>query len=269
MPYKPILDVAELPPPGQRFPEHLHFDIKGQVPPLVLKGATGPEDLACDVAAFANANGGVILVGAHEEPRGTLKAYVAMTDKEVAAVVALYQTARDLCSPRPIINPRALERNAGEWAVAINVDAYAAPPIGVQRSDEKGGPRWWAFPARRGDENRNLRPEELATVMDAEYRRKLLRLLAIPPRPSETQPTPTLLFNKGIHYAAALLKVDADHGVAYFKAPPQWSEQEVCIPIDSMVTFWLDPSDGLHRIRIDGRLNDDRGKVHFWPVEHL
>ena len=65
MPYKPILDVAELPPPGQRFPEHIHFDIKAQVPPAMLKGATGPEDLACDVAAFANANGGVIRVSAH------------------------------------------------------------------------------------------------------------------------------------------------------------------------------------------------------------
>jgi hypothetical protein len=28
------------------------------------------------------------------------------------------------------------------------------------------------------------------------------------------------------------INVDGDHGVAYFKAPPQWSGQEVCIPID-------------------------------------
>ena len=74
------------------------------------------------------------------------------------------------------------------------------------------------FPARRGDANRNLRPEELATVMDAEYRRKLLRLLAIRPEPGEAQPTPILLLNKGVYYRAALLKVDPDHGVAYFKA---------------------------------------------------
>ncbi len=150
--------------------------------------------------------------------------------------------------------------------VAVNVDPYAAPPIGVQRSDEKGGPRWWAFPARRGDENRNLRPEELATVMDAEYRRKLLRLVAIPRATGESEPTPILLLNKGVYYAAALLRVDPDHGVAYFKAHPKWPNQEVCIPIDCMLTFWLDPSDGLHRIRINGSLNDDRGKVHFWPV---
>ena len=254
MPYTPILDAAELPAAGQRFPEHLHFDIKAQVPPPVLKGKEAPTALACDIAAFANTNGGVILVGAHEEPLGTLKACVPMTDKEAEAVVALYQQARDLCSPRPVINPRAFKRNTGEWVVAVNVDAYAAPPIGVQRTDEKGGPRWWMFPARRGDANRNLRPEELATVMDAEYRRKLLRLLAIPPEAGEAQPTPILLLNKGVYYAATLLKVDPDHGVAYFKAHPKWPGQDVCIPIDSMMTFWLDPSDGHHRIRVDGAL---------------
>jgi len=272
MTYKPITVAAELPPAGQPFPENLHCDIKGQVPSPVLQGAA-PVDQACDIAAFANANGGVILVGAHENPRGTLSAYVSMTQNEASKVVGVYQQARDLCSPRPIIDPLPIERSPGQWVVAVNVDAYAAPPIGVQQ--DKSNAKWWAFPARRGDENRNLYPEELATIMDPVFRRKLLRLLAIPIPSGATYPLTTLLFSNGEWKKCNLIEVDREKGLAHFEevqpAAGGGGAQPVqlFIPIDCMLTFWVDHSDNLNRIRIDGRLHWEGGLLHFWPVVAL
>jgi hypothetical protein len=84
----------------------------------------------------------VILVGANEKPRGTLSGYVKMTQAEAAQVKSLYEKrARNLCSPMPVVDAHPIDRGNGEWVVAVNVEAYSAPPIGVRSPGDAGNNR--------------------------------------------------------------------------------------------------------------------------------
>jgi predicted HTH transcriptional regulator len=154
--YTPI--VEDLPEPGP-LPEGLRFDMKMELKEQIDKKPIEQqvEDLACDVAAFANTAGGVLLIGAHEHPKdsGILHTYKPITQPDAMLVFEALKKASDLCSPKPIADARPIPlRNGSGFVVAINCDPYAAPPIGVAKSGQGGGEKWWAFPARRGRHNR-------------------------------------------------------------------------------------------------------------------
>jgi predicted HTH transcriptional regulator len=152
--YEPITRPEDLPPIG-RLAEHLRLDFKGEQPEKVNQEHL--EEMAKDIAAFANSSGGVIVVGA-KEGGGYLREYKGMRKDEARRVQKDYQRAVDLCSPRPVIDTRVLELPGrdDEHVVAVNVDAYAAPPIGVSRRDQSGGEVHWRFPVRRGDDTRDV-----------------------------------------------------------------------------------------------------------------
>jgi hypothetical protein len=90
--YKRIFETLQLPSLGP-LPEDLRFDMKGMLKKDV------ETNLANDVAAFANTLGGVILVGAHEQPSGELRAWVPMTFADADGLGASLTKALDLCSP--------------------------------------------------------------------------------------------------------------------------------------------------------------------------
>src|SRR5260221_8145127 len=117
--------------------ETLHFDMKA------IRGAGQlDKEMAKDVAAFANTEGGVVLVGAEEKERA-LVAYTPVLRDEAHAIVDSYLRAiRVHCSPSPVIDPRILNKDDG-CVVAINVTAYSAPPVGVNSEKSKYA---WTFP---------------------------------------------------------------------------------------------------------------------------
>jgi hypothetical protein len=151
------------------------YDFKGSVDP------TDARELAKDVAAFANAFGGVVLVGAVEDSATrTLLKYNPMkrpfADK---LTIAYEQAVRDRCDPPPIFDAVSIELPPAlgtGFVVAVNVRATALGPVGVR--EDKG--ESYAFPMRISTHTKNLKPTELAMLMVPEVRRVAIMLEAIP-----------------------------------------------------------------------------------------
>jgi hypothetical protein len=169
--FQPITNTSHLPQVGTSA-ENLALDIKMTVDP----GAYF--ELAKDVAAFANASGGVILVGAAEDRRrGSVGRYMPMEQDEAKRVRdAFNQATRDLCSPKPMLNPVIIACQ-DKFVVAINVWPFPGQAVGVQLQTELPG---FAFPFRTGVETIWLNAEQLPMLMVPELRRISILLDAIP-----------------------------------------------------------------------------------------
>lgn len=267
--YHPIASLRDLPPPGL-VPEHLHLDFKA------YKGAGQPErEMAKDVAAFANVQGGAILIGAEHEG-GSLQ-YSPLAPEAAIRLADGYQRAiKRQCRPLPVIDPRHVPMDTGV-VVAINVPPYPAPPIGV-RSEEHGDA--WLFPARRGDLTHFLLPEELATTMDPVYRRKVLQIESIPMRASEGRPCLLHFLDSGrfskhergmaidgtnsVHsrYPARVVEIDAIAGVfVAMGATPS----RIVIPLDALRGVWKDESYTEHHVAVRGVLAEQGNRFWFVP----
>jgi hypothetical protein len=97
-------------------------------------------EMAKDVAAFANAAGGVIVVGVDHQ-NGAAQRY-PLSLAEANELVELYsQAVRDRCSPRPLIEPCAIDIGPEpgkppdeRFVVAVNLWPYPDQPVGVTYS---------------------------------------------------------------------------------------------------------------------------------------
>lgn len=97
--------------------------------------------LARQVAAFANAIGGTLLIGAVEEP-GTdrLGTYRPLSHDDAVAVEKRYGDAvKDLCSPKPLIDINAIQKDGGV-VVAVNVWPFPGQAVGVRARVEQTAP---------------------------------------------------------------------------------------------------------------------------------
>ncbi|HEY6476697.1 MAG TPA: ATP-binding protein [Polyangia bacterium] len=117
--FKPVVTSADLPLEGTSR-ESGTYDFKRTVDPAKKR------ELAKDVAAFANAMGGVVLVGADEDrDTGTLREYAPMPEAFAESVKAAYDRAiTEFCRPQPIIDAVRVKAPppASGYVVAINVN---------------------------------------------------------------------------------------------------------------------------------------------------
>ncbi len=154
------------------------MDLKADVP-RTQDGGYDAREMAKDVAAFANASGGVILVGGCEV-RGTLSLYKAVPRAEVPRIKDTYEMAvRDHCSPVPIVDvvPIPLTDGSGS-VVAVNVLPFPGAVVGVLWG--KGGVPTFSFPLRVASQTKWLRPEQIPMLTIPDLRRKIILLDAIP-----------------------------------------------------------------------------------------
>src|SRR5438876_521586 len=101
MTYGRIESVADLPPSGllsARSREKLDLDFKRFADERKMW------EHAKDVAAFANAFGGVLLVGADNETDPALLAYPGVRGQSVADVARIYEDGARLCSPAQVVD---------------------------------------------------------------------------------------------------------------------------------------------------------------------
>jgi hypothetical protein len=254
MGYKPILETSDLPTPKLPIPEHLRFDMKMQL----SSKPTSDVDLATDVAALANARGGVLLIGAHEYPRdsGLLHAYHAMSFVDAQAIATTLKRALQLCSPKPIAEakPIALLPGGPDFVVAINCDPYAAPPIGV--AHQVGNDKWWAFPVRRGRDNHMLRPEELSTIMEPRLRRITLQLDQLP----MAAPTGKRLVT--VHSASGTVLQffieSIDDALSLMLLRSAQDPHDVIVPLEAVRMVWREADNGVRaHVAITGSIVAD------------
>ena len=175
MTYQRIEGPGDLPPAGSlnaRAREKQDLDFKTFVDERQMW------EHAKDVAAFANALGGVLLIGADNTTDPTVLAYPGVRGQSVADVVRIYEQAGTMCSPPQNVDAVPLKGPEGVDLVAVNVDPSVQQVV-ASPGGQKGGPLW-RFPIRRGSQTDDIVPESLAMYMNQQVRRAYLMLAAIP-----------------------------------------------------------------------------------------
>lgn len=160
----------QLPEPGKVNEQH-HLDFKAEPTDDAF-------EIAKDVAAFANAEGGTLLIGARG--RGEyLSKYEPLTRKAASQAQRTYEEAvRDRCSPAPLFNVNSVPYDDG-FVMAVNVWAFPGQLVGVEvkQGEAKCGKKasqpegLFFFPLRVGTHTKAISPEQLAMFMDPRVRR--------------------------------------------------------------------------------------------------
>lgn len=164
MAWKPIRTVDDLPKPG--IVESDVLDLKRRYD----RNAKGQTGALRDLASFANANGGTVIVGADEDPNtAALTRYVGIPDAE-AEGRRVKQLALARLDPQPDVEtvPIAIPSlNDGRHVLAINVAPF--PGVVAVRHDMK-----WEFYVRRERLNHPATFGEAEKMLTQDRRGRLL-----------------------------------------------------------------------------------------------
>lgn len=254
---EPITNPNQLPVRG--CPETNSLEFKARYKKSTTPPFSGYE-LGKDVAALANAMGGTILVGA-QEVASALDGYAPLSETDANETIhAVEQAVRDRCSPSPVVSQNKVPLDVG-FVVAINVSPFPGQPVGVRlRSDrtEGHGGDAWTFPVRIGTQTKFFRPEQLAMLMSAEYRRIAILLNEIKPGDEVLLTTPNrghgsemkCSFQSSSALDNILVLPSKERGVGTFR-----------IPIDRVRSVWRD---GSWYILIDGHFGQGANGLVFW-----
>ncbi|MBI4956509.1 MAG: putative DNA binding domain-containing protein [Myxococcales bacterium] len=233
--------------------ERQWFDVKATYAPERLA------EMAKDVAAFANALGGAIIVGAtegHVEPD-----YSAPLPAKYAEDRALDfdKAVRDYCRPSPAIHVRAIPSPGapGKVVLVVNIEPAVDQPIAARHAEDKDA---WRFPIRVGRDTEFLLPEQLPLYMNSKARRAkllLLRALAaggdidlfcVPSGGSKHN-----VLQGRSRFKLDAVDVDRGGGVQLRDGTGELRHQSIVIPLDDVEAVWIQ-QDGSWAMRVSGRM---------------
>ncbi len=269
--FAPITDRDALPPVGAHA-ETYALDIKRTS--RNRHGSFVPFELAKDVAAFANATGGVLLIGADEDlTSATLREYVGLgSEQDRLEHAKAYEAAvQDRCSPVPLINPVSVSDSSGKFVLAVNVWPFPSQAVGVKvdgsKSDGYGGPSF-VFPLRTGRVTAYIRPEQLAMLMDPATRRIAALLESIPPH--KRLAVSVISTREGVQvseHTFEIVRVDAQSNVLQVRGTPGEDQRSVRVPLDRIITAWQQDDDAW-AIAVAGTLSESgTGAYRFTPFD--
>jgi len=211
-------------------------------------------ELAKDIAAFANHLGGVILVGASEQPNG-LPNHHGLPPAKVAELVHAYDMAgRDKCRPSPLVTCDPIKWDNGREILAVNVAAYAGGLVGARfyELNSMGAPQpadAWQFHMRVGKHNSPLPLEQAIMHMSSQARRTAIFLSAI----GEGQKIKLALRRgKGVQipWDAVLARYSIAENFAEIKLTGEMYSTHG-IPFEDIEAVWLG-GDSFWHVRISG-----------------
>ncbi len=231
--FSPISTAADL-PAVHASREQIALDFKQELSDPAVKF-----ELAKDVATFANAAGGVILIGAVEDRhRRRLGRYQPMTEREAKRVCEEFEQAtKERCYPKPLIDPVPIPRGEG-FVVAVNVWPYPTQAVGVgavgDLKDGYGGPTY-VFPVRVGTHCQYLTPDQLAMLMLPHHRHVSILLNQIEHDAEITivRSPKTTVLKKEVRPMENVLRVEWVNNAV-----------EINIPIDGIESVWKDHAAG-------------------------
>jgi hypothetical protein len=229
--FRVIQHEGDLPAEGAGA-ERLSFDLK-----QTYGDPPDREEMAKDMAAFANASGGVVLVGVVEDQRhGVVGRYFPL-DRAAAQEVkrTLSEAVRDFCSPIPLVDVAVVFRGSG-FVVAANVSPFPAQAVGVRSQQTANS---YCFPLRTATDTAFIRPEQLAMLMLPEVRRVVIHLSAIKVpdkivivfKSPNVSPSPPVRWEFEFEELRML-----DNVVALLSDPP--SRERLLVPLDQIRTVW-------------------------------
>jgi hypothetical protein len=232
---------------------------------------------AKDIAAFANAMGGVIVVGVHEKadsysrnllPTGA--AYQAARDYEDAA--------RDLLSPRPVLDAVVVRNPEDESLalLAVNVEPFPGQLIGARIAKTHG----WRYPIRTAARHCTfLDPERAMIYSDPRTRKAAILLASIEAAATKSVyvqlmdrvEIPELECNTEVLLSAELRNVDVTTNTVTLAVRLADNSEIVTVhaPLEDVVAVWK--ASGTWMIRLNGALRthmthtefDERRRVEY------
>lgn len=231
--FKRLLTPTDLPP--ENFDrETLSLDVKGKDLRRYKQ-----EDLAEQIAAFANALGGSIIIGANEQAGGTYL-YGPATEADADATRIRYEQAnRDFCSPNPLLEAVVIPRPPG-FVTVVNVWPFLGQAVGVRM----GAPDkpTWLFPFRVGTQTKFLRAEQLPMIMLPELRKAAILLSQISEGEGVMIQNPgggsnvQMLF-KSIQIESATFTMQTNRGM-------QGPNEVATFPLEAILMIWKHHRDG-------------------------
>ena len=193
--------------------------------------------MAKDVAAFANAQGGTILVGAVEDrERKHLARYNPLPEPLAAKIVHGYeQSVRDRCRPTPILEIKILSRDGGA-VVAVNVWPFPGQPVGARYEKEA-----FMFPLRSGAETVYLQPDQLPMLTLPTIRRVAILLDSIPTTQRDQitlltpNPAGSRFAARRVQFSSSLEEVVMRNTVLFLDLKHR---STICVPASAIDHIW-------------------------------
>lgn len=276
MPFSPVQSPKDLPALGTRG-EDLNLDFKSR------SNTARDAELAKDVAAFANASGGTILIGAAEDPStNILTGWVPHSQDEATAVKVRFENAvKSLCAPAPVVDLKVIEREPGQFVVAVNVWPHPLLPVGVKvKADrEKTGKEWdaWIVFVRVATQTICLSPEQSAMLMIPSLRFVTTLLDSIPKEKRSDIcvqfMAPQMGNLKDASRTSYLDMVEtrplenvvvfAGSRVSHRQTNPVSHEKRVHVPLDEIETVWS-LADGGWALKLKGQIQHVDGDFIYF-----
>ena len=246
--------------------ERLWFDLKQ------THGPGSQAEMAKDMAAFANALGGALVIGATEGP--TEPNYSSPLAANYAGQIALEfdQAVRDYCRPSPTVHIRTIPAPdaSGKVVLVVNIEPAIDGPVAARHRNDKDA---WRFPIRVGRDTEFLFPEQLPLYMNSKARRaKLLLLRALAAGgdidffcvPSGPSGRGTIQGRDRDLFKLESVDADGGGGVLLRDIAGHYGNQSVVVPFDDVEAVWRQ-HDGRWAMRTSGRVEefipfDDAGK---------
>ena len=206
-------------------------------------------EMAKDVAAFANANGGHLLVGSVEKG-GVLAKHVGLDVADAAATRRdIEEAVRDLVRPAPVIEfPDQPMTADNKVLLVVAVQPFPGQAVGVH--DGKADEDAWRFPVRVGTQTVWFSPEQLVLLMDVRLRRNTQLLSAALGATVQIRSA-----GSAEVLEAELVAVEAEVNAATFRFLAA-AGKTAALPIDAIDSVWRNGKQWLVQVRLGLHITD-------------
>lgn len=210
------------------------------------------EEMAKDVAAFANANGGTLLIGV-DEKFGLVTAVVGHTAERAGTLKReIEEAVRDWLQPKPVIQVELLPLDTGKFIVKVEVQPFPGQAVGVRVGPLASGT--WFFPVRVGTQSPRYSPEQLVLLMDVALRRKVQLLTSAmthgPVEVRHKREDSHIQYDDGSREASSVNIVTIDDLASAMQLT--FEGKSTWIPLDAVKAVWR--SGDAWTMHLDGQL---------------
>jgi len=269
--FTPVENANQLPDIGS--------SVEGRIIDFKREHKANRLECAKDVAGFANASGGTILIGAQAKG-DRLEAYVPLADGDAQTTKRDYEEAiRDRCGPAPIFDIAFLVHDSGV-IVAVNVWPMPGQPVGVEllKKDladyEREFEGTYFYPLRVGSQTRAILPEQMPMFIDAKSR-KVATLLSRAIGSALVMCVPKYEKNRFWRDELKLVAVDVQNNCIALELD---GEYHVSVPLDMVEAAWFEGprafiavSGYIDRYDMTGRESEPKetGGYFFMPLPKM
>ncbi|MFE8601214.1 AlbA family DNA-binding domain-containing protein [Archangium violaceum] len=167
-------------------------------------------EFAKDMAAFANASGGSIVIGVRQGRATETAEFKPLTQQAARSLARAYEeAARDLISPPPTVETAAIEiekDGSGQWILAVNVSPTEAIFCAVAIKPSQSGETSWLIPKRVASQTRYLSPADAQLMTVNKLRSATQRTLSDRKLAKRPKPKGADTSLRGVHHERELLR---------------------------------------------------------------